>query len=119
MLKIKQILLAVLCVVSLSLILSSCKKDRNFNDPLTPGPDVNFYGLTADNKLLLINAKTPSAVTSQVTISGLQTGENILGIDFRPATGQLYGIGSTSRLYVIDQKQVLQGQFLPLLLHPL
>lgn len=104
MLKIKQMLLAILCIVSLSLILSSCKKDRNFNDPLTPGPDVNFYALTADNKLLLINAKTPSAVTSQVTISGLQTGENILGIDFRPATGQLYGIGSTSRLYVIDQK---------------
>ncbi|MDN3585075.1 DUF4394 domain-containing protein [Pedobacter aquatilis] len=104
MLKIKQILLAVLCVVSLSLTLSSCKKDRNFNDPLTPGPDVNFYALTADSKLLLINAKTPSAVTSQVSISGLQTGETILGIDFRPATGQLYGIGSTSRLYVIDQK---------------
>ncbi|WP_316735797.1 DUF4394 domain-containing protein [Pedobacter aquatilis] len=102
MLNIKHTFLAVLCVVSL--IFSSCKKDRNFNDPLTPGPDVNFYALTADSKLLLINAKTPSSVTSQVTISGLQTGETILGIDFRPATGQLYGIGSTSRLYVIDQK---------------
>ena len=29
-------------------------------------------------------------------------GETIIGIDFRPATGQLYGIGSTSRLYIID-----------------
>jgi len=84
----------------------ACKKDRNNNNDemLVPGPDVNFYALTADSKLLLINAKNPSSITAQVSISGLQTGETILGIDFRPATGQLYGIGSTSRLYVIDYK---------------
>ncbi|WP_231464164.1 MULTISPECIES: DUF4394 domain-containing protein [unclassified Pedobacter] len=104
MLKIKNTIFAILCVVSLSAMFSSCKKDRNFNDPLTPGPDLNFYALTADSKLLLINANTPSTVTSQVSITGLQTGETILGIDFRPSTGQLYGIGSSSRLYVIDQK---------------
>jgi hypothetical protein len=38
-----------------------------------------------------------------VAITGLQSGETILAIDFRPATGQLYGIGSSSRLYVINQ----------------
>ena len=36
------------------------------------------------------------------TISGMQPGEALLAIDFRPATGQLYGLGSTSRLYTID-----------------
>jgi hypothetical protein len=35
-------------------------------------------------------------------ITGLQPNERILGIDFRPATGELYGLGSSSRLYVID-----------------
>jgi hypothetical protein len=35
-------------------------------------------------------------------ITGLQAGENILGIDFRPATGQLYALGSSSRLYTIN-----------------
>jgi hypothetical protein len=29
-------------------------------------------------------------------------GEDLQGIDFRPANGQLYGLGSTSRLYRID-----------------
>jgi hypothetical protein len=37
-----------------------------------------------------------------VGITGMQTGESLLGIDFRPATGGLYGLGSTSRLYLID-----------------
>ena len=29
-------------------------------------------------------------------------GETVVGIDFRPNTGQLFGVGSTSRVYVIN-----------------
>jgi hypothetical protein len=80
----------------------SCKKDKP--NPTVQGPNLNFFALTQDSKLLSLNAKNPSMITSQITISGLQTGESLLGIDFRPATGQLYGIGSSSRIYVIDTK---------------
>jgi len=105
MIRIKHLIIVALCAIMSPVLFSACKKDRNINqEVLTPGPDVNFYALTSDSKLLLINAKNPSNVTSTVNISGLQTGETILGIDFRPATGQLYGIGSSSRLYLIDQK---------------
>ncbi|RDC54201.1 DUF4394 domain-containing protein [Pedobacter chinensis] len=106
MMKTKHFIIMALFAFMIPALFSACKKDRNNNNDemLVPGPDVNFYALTADSKLLLINAKNPSSVTAQVSISGLQTGETILGIDFRPATGQLYGIGSTSRLYVIDYK---------------
>jgi hypothetical protein len=38
-----------------------------------------------------------------VAITGLTSGERLLAIDFRPATGQLYGVSSASRLYVINQ----------------
>ena len=37
-----------------------------------------------------------------MVISGLAAGESILGIDFRPATGQLYALGSANRLYTIN-----------------
>jgi hypothetical protein len=107
MLKTKHPFIALLCVLSIVFTFSSCKKDRTDDEQqetLIPGPDVNFYALTSDSKLLLINAKSPSTVTSQVSISGLQSGESILGIDFRPATGQLYGVSSGSRLYIIDPK---------------
>ena len=56
----------------------------------------------AQNQLLTINSATPGTILSTVGITGLQGGENILGIDFRPATLTLYGLGSTSRLYTIN-----------------
>ena len=94
-----------LCAIIIAITFTSCKKDRNNDiDTISPGPNVNFYALTSDSKLLLINAGNASTITSQVNVSGLQTGETLLSIDFRPATGQLYGIGSSSRIYVIDPK---------------
>ncbi|RZK72139.1 MAG: DUF4394 domain-containing protein, partial [Pedobacter sp.] len=105
MMKIKHFFIMALFAVMTPILFSACKKDRNNQmETLVPGPDVNFYALTSDSKLLMINAKNPSSVSATVSISGLQQGETLLGIDFRPATGQLYGLGSTSRLYVIDQK---------------
>jgi hypothetical protein len=62
-----------------------------------------IYGVTTGNQLVRFNANSPGTLTTIGAITGLQTGENILGIDFRPATGQLFGLGSTSRLYVINR----------------
>lgn len=59
-------------------------------------------GLTTANQLVTFNASRPNTIQSTVAITGLQAGENILGIDFRPATGRLFGLGSTSRLYTIN-----------------
>jgi hypothetical protein len=35
-------------------------------------------------------------------VTGLGAGETVVGIDFRPATGQLYGLSSGGKLYTID-----------------
>ena len=86
--------------LALLTIIYSCKKDVTIK--ITQGPNLNFYALTQDGKLLMLNANNPSMISNQVAITGLISGESILGIDFRPATGQLYGIGSSSRLYVIN-----------------
>jgi uncharacterized protein DUF4394/PEP-CTERM motif-containing protein len=59
-----------------------------------------ILALTTANVLLSFDSATPAA-TSSVAISGLG-GEQILGIDFRPATKQLFGLGSASNLYIID-----------------
>lgn len=96
--------LGILCAAAIILITSACKKDKGNNPSAeeVTGPDVTFFALTSDSRLLTLNAKNVSSVIATANISGLQTGESILGIDFRPATGQLYGIGSTSRIYVIN-----------------
>lgn len=103
----RKIIYAIVFAAIISIIMSSCKKDNAVViNPFIPsiGPDIVFYGLTNDNKLNQYNATSSTTVISSLTITGLATDEKILSIDFRPATGQLYGIGSSSRLYVINLK---------------
>ncbi len=68
------------------------------------GSTANFviYGVTTANSLIRFNSARPGTILSTIAITGLQAGENVLGIDFRPATGQLFALGSTNRLYRID-----------------
>lgn len=63
---------------------------------------VPIYGVTMQNNLFSVDSATPNTVNSAMFISGLQSNELIMGIDFRPATGQLYGVSSAGRLYTID-----------------
>jgi hypothetical protein len=60
-----------------------------------------LIGITSSNELVGINPFTQTT-EGRLAISGLQGGENILGVDFRPATGQLFALGSSSRLYTIN-----------------
>src|SRR4029078_4916552 len=63
---------------------------------------VLLYGVTFDNNLFSFNSTPPGTILSGVYISGLQANEFIQAIDFRPANGQLYGLGSSNRLYTIN-----------------
>jgi uncharacterized protein (TIGR03437 family) len=62
----------------------------------------NVYAVTAGGKLISFNAITPSAINRNVTITGLAQGETVVGVDFRPRTGQLFALSSASRLYTIN-----------------
>ena len=48
------------------------------------------------------NEAAPKKILSEAAVTGLEPGESLLGIDFRPANGVLYGVGSSNRLYTID-----------------
>jgi DNA-binding beta-propeller fold protein YncE len=61
-----------------------------------------IFAITTTNTLLRFDSGAPGTILSTTAVSGLPVGENLLGIDFRPANGQLYGLGSTSHLYIID-----------------
>ena len=81
---------------------------------------VTFFGVTAANNLVRFSSATPGTIDATVAITGLQAGETVLGIDVRPATLQLYLLGSTSRIYTLDQgtgvaTQVGAGPFTPAL----
>ena len=58
------------------------------------------YGLMNANSLVRFDSATPTVINSTVALSGLSG--TLLGIDFRPATGELFGVTSDSRLYTIN-----------------
>src|SRR6185503_9253060 len=71
------------------------------NEPPLPN-SITVYAVTVNNNLLSFNSAAPNVILSNVPITGLQPGELIVGIDFRPATGQLYALGNSSRLYIVN-----------------
>jgi Domain of unknown function (DUF4394) len=58
--------------------------------------------VTDTNSLVNVSASAPSVTLTAIGLTGLQPGEVLYAIDYRPADGQLYGLGSTSRLYRIQ-----------------
>ena len=68
---------------------------------IQPGA-MKVTGLTADNRLVGFDARSPNTLTNNVAITGLNAGERILGIDVRPADSQLWALSSTARLYTLN-----------------
>ena len=62
----------------------------------------DVFGVTANQTLISFDSATPGVVNTGAAITGLMTNEQVRGIDFRPATGELYALGSFSNLYVLD-----------------
>jgi hypothetical protein len=59
------------------------------------------FMVTDDERLISFDSATPGNIESNDPITGLAGGESILGMDFR-GNGELYALGSTGQLYVID-----------------
>jgi hypothetical protein len=79
-----------------------------------------FYAVTQDNQLVTFQSDNVTNITPTHAITGLPGGESIVGLDVRPANGQLYALGKTSRLYVINPRtgaarQVGATPFIPAL----
>lgn len=61
------------------------------------------YGLTTDNTLFSFDSAAPGTLLSGVPLSGFSANNEVIrGIDFRPATGELFAIGSFGQLYTVN-----------------
>lgn len=74
---------------------------------LVAGPQrrENVVALTQTQKLITFNAGQPGRVLSSKPLTGLQIGEQVLGMDYRAKNDTLYALGSTGQLYTIDTEQ--------------
>lgn len=57
---------------------------------------------TSTGGISVINVDSPSLQFKSKTVTGLQPSETILAIDYRPATNELYALGSLSRIYKLN-----------------
>lgn len=61
-----------------------------------------IYGITENQTLVSFDSTTPNAILSGVAVWGMESNERVRGLDFRPATNELYALGSFSNLYKLN-----------------
>ena len=99
---------ACLLAVGSLLTLNACRDDAF--QPVSPtatasgrlAADFDFYVLTDANRIMLVNTRNLGTPVKTTTVTGLMTGERLVSIDFRPATGQLVAVSNQSRLYTVN-----------------
>lgn len=92
--------LAASAIAALGVGLIAC--GGSDDDPAPPTTVGDTVVLTASGRLVSFNRATPGTQTSAVTVSGLTSGETLLGIDVRPADRLLWALASSGRLYTVD-----------------
>src|SRR4051794_297652 len=71
--------------------------------PASSARALSIFGINnANNNLVRFDNATPGTIISSKPITGMIGGDTIVGMDFRPIDGKLFGLGSGSRLYIID-----------------
>ena len=87
-------------LIALTLVASCGGGDSNGPNPPPVGKTI--YAVDLSNNFALFHTGSPGTVNRKLAISGLPADERIVGIDFRPSDGKLYGVGTDSRVYVVD-----------------
>ncbi len=100
----QPLFIAVALATSLSLVACGGSSSSRRAPPpdlaeVTPGPMVL---LTAGDALISLDRADPGNLSASTAITGLATDDTLVGIAYRPATGDLYGVGLLGNLYVVD-----------------
>lgn len=70
-------------------------------DTTTPAAE-QFAALTSNGWITLFRSDSPGNLQNAVPVSGLQSGETLVGLDSLAATGRIYALGSSNRVYVVN-----------------
>jgi len=74
-------------------------------EPVGPPAKEMIYAVTADAQLLVqFNAGQPQTTLSSKPLTGFAAGDRLVGMDYRVAKGQLFGLGASGQLYRIDTR---------------
>ena len=85
------------------------KDERSCNQVSSDGKKrhrgmLDAIALTDGNKLICVSEWNPRDARDIGPVTGLVTDTKLVGIDYRPATGDLYGLGDQGGVYVVDDQ---------------
>jgi Domain of unknown function (DUF4394) len=100
--------LRLAATASAALILVGCASTPS--ESMGPERAEKAVAVTASHQLIKFNAGQPQKILASIAIKGLAAGEVILGVDYRVSKDALYAIGSSGRLYTLDEDN---GQLKP------
>lgn len=93
----------VLMLAATAALLAACAAEPV--EPIGPPAREMIYAVTADAQLLIqFNAGQPQKTLSSKPLTGFEARDKLVGIDYRVAKGQLFGLGASGQLYRIDTK---------------
>ncbi|USA47921.1 DUF4394 domain-containing protein [Acinetobacter sp. C26M] len=85
-----------------SLILLGCNNDSNNDSETVNANTGDTLILTNNGMISSIDRMTPNIIASNVKITGLQSGDELVGIDYRPKDSKLYAIGLLGNIYTLN-----------------
>lgn len=82
--------------------LVGCNDSNSSNS--TPSTNVtgNLLVLTSNGMISSLNHDNPGSLVSNTKISGLVSGDQLIGIDHRPSDGKLYAVGILGNIYTLN-----------------
>jgi Domain of unknown function (DUF4394) len=89
------LVVGALLLVSAPMVASADDDDRGSRG------DLNVVGLTADTRLIEFDSDDPGDADTIGAVSGLTGDSTLVGIDYRPRNGKLYGLGNQGGIYTI------------------
>jgi hypothetical protein len=87
-------------ILALAAVAAASAKNHGVDDR----PSRILYATTDQNTLIKFDARSPERLKDIRGITGLPAGVKLGGIDFRPLTGDLYGVGSDSVVYRVNPR---------------
>ncbi|HEV2613010.1 MAG TPA: DUF4394 domain-containing protein [Noviherbaspirillum sp.] len=68
------------------------------------GEHLQVVALTDDQRLICFSEHKPDHARNIGSVSGLMSGDALVGIDYRVQDGKLYGVSKTGGIYVLDTR---------------
>ncbi|MGQ0844748.1 MAG: DUF4394 domain-containing protein [Sporichthyaceae bacterium] len=68
------------------------------------GNGLQVVGLTSGNELVCFRANSPGSARSIGKVTGLESGDKLVGIDYRPSNGKLYALAGDGSLYTVNDR---------------